>query len=110
MTQIVTNFKPYPAQVRVLGGILQGKAKHNVVASGRQVGKSLILLNLLIKFSLENNDSVSMSVSPVFIQAKKLYTDLIKALGEGSVLIKSQNSQELVINFRNGSTVHFKSG
>lgn len=110
MTKIVTNFTPYPAQVRILGGIINGKQKHHVICSGRQMGKSLIILNLLIKFALENNDSVSMVVSPVFSQAKKLYTDLIKALGEGSFLIKSNNSQELVINFRNGSTVHFKSG
>jgi len=110
MPQIVTNFNPYPAQTRILGGVLNGSEKHHVVCSGRQMGKSLLIINLVLKFALENNDTVSMVVSPVFVQAKKLYTDLIKAMGEGSVLIKSNNSQELIINFRNGSTVHFKSG
>ena len=109
--EIKTNFSPYPAQLKVINGILDRPTKHHVIVSGRQAGKSLMILNLSFKFTLEKRNIVTMVVSPVFSQSKKLYVEMIKSIGKsGAVLIESNNAQDLVINFRNGSTMHFVSG
>jgi len=108
---ITTNFTPYGAQTRILGGILNKPAKHHVISSSRQCGKSLMILNLAFKFTLETPNVMTGVVSPVFPQAKKLYLEMLKSLGDSAVMIvKSNNAQDLIINFKNGSTMSFFSG
>jgi len=108
---ITTNFTPYPSQVRILGGILNTPAKHHVISSSRQCGKSLMILNLAFKFTLEAPSMMTGVISPVFSQSKKLYLEMLKSLGDSAVmLVASNNAQDLVINFKNGSTMSFFSG
>ncbi len=80
------------------------KNKTIVIKSPRQVGKSSLLEILLIYFSLKEKDSVSIAISPIAAQARKLYKDTVKIAKQ---LIKSENASLLEVEFINGSIVKF---
>ena len=107
--EIKSNFKPYPAQQRVLSSILEGKEKYHVLVSSRQVGKSLMALNLLLKWALETPDSYCLLVSPIFSQSKKAFIELMKAAGPANPLIQSANATDLMMMFKNGSIIRMVS-
>ena len=77
-----------------------------VVKSPRQCGKSVLLAILLIYASLVEVKSWSLSISPIFAQARKIYNDVVNIAGP---LIKRSNSSQLEITFINGSAVKFGS-
>lgn len=82
------------------------KGRWFVVKSPRQVGKSIVLEYLLILASLQESNSVSFSISPVFSQARKLWQEISMT---AKPIIKSSNGSSLSIEFINGSTIYFKS-
>ena len=77
-----------------------------VVKSPRQCSKSVLLSILLIYCSLKECKSWSLSISPIFAQARKIYTDVVNIAGP---LIKKANNSQLEILFINGSAIKFGS-
>lgn len=77
-----------------------------VVKSPRQVGKSVVLEYLLILASLTEPQSVSMAISPVTAQSRKLFQEITQT---AQPIIRRSNGSALSIEFINGSTIHFKS-
>jgi phage FluMu gp28-like protein len=108
--QISTNFNPYPKQQEVLASILDSEARHHVLVSSRQVGKTLLGLNLLLYYAINYPDSYNVLVSPVFAQSKKTFEDLVKAAGVKNPIVASTNSSDLIMRFRNGSLIRMVSG
>lgn len=82
------------------------KDKWVVVKSGRQRGKSICIEVLLIYVSLLQGNSFSLFVSPVILQARKVYQDIVKM---ASQVIKRDNASTLEIEFINGSVIKFGS-
>lgn len=70
------------------------------------MGKSICLEGLLITTAIQNNNSISLSVSPVLSQARKLYKEVSQI---ASQLIKKANSTLLEIEYINGSVTKFRS-
>jgi len=105
----VQGFTPTMKQKEIIDVCNDNNIKYIVGCFGRQAGKSFTALNLLLKWSLENNGSISMWVSPVYSQAKKIFNELITIIA-GSNLTKSINKSELTITFINGSILYFRSG
>jgi hypothetical protein len=101
-------FKPHAKQRECINRIEETDCKYIVIDCGRQFGKSLLATNLLLKWVLENPNSVGFWVSPIYSQAKKVFDEMVKAL-KPTGLIKSFNRTEVRIIFNNGSTLHFKS-
>ena len=101
-------FKPHAKQRECINQIESSLAKYIIIDCGRQFGKSLLATNLLLKWVLENPNSVGFWVSPIYSQAKKVFDELVKAL-KPTGLIKSFNRTEVRIVFNNGSMIHFKS-
>lgn len=64
--------------------------------------------NILLLFAL-TKCCTSILVSPTLSQARKIYQDIVAAIGENSA-IKKKNESLLEIHFINGSRVYFKSG
>lgn len=64
--------------------------------------------NILLLFAL-TKCCTSILVSPTLSQARKIYQDIVSAIGENSA-IKKKNESLLEIHFINGSRVYFKSG
>ena len=108
--EIKSNVTFYPAQLKVLSGITEDKVKHHVLVSSRQVGKTLIALNLLLKWALEAKDQYCLLVSPIFAQSKKAFLELAKACGPSNPLVSSSNASELMLTFKNGSVIRMVSG
>ena len=105
----VQGFTPTKKQKEIIDACLSKNIKYIVGCFGRQAGKSFTAMNLLLKWALEDNNSVSMWVSPVYSQAKKVFTELTNTIA-GTALTKSVNKSELTITFINGSVIYFRSG
>lgn len=108
-TITVQGFTPTKKQQDIINACTDEETKYIVGCFGRQAGKSFTAQNLLLKWALEDNGSVGMWVSPVYSQAKKVFTELTNTIA-GTNLTKSINKSELTITFINGSVVYFRSG
>jgi phage terminase large subunit len=105
----VQGFTPHKDQRRVIDVIEETDAKYFTLTTGRQWGKSWLGENLILKWALENNTNTLMWVSPVYSQAKKVFNELIVAVGDTSI-VKGINRSNLEITFVNGSKILFRSG
>lgn len=105
----VQGFTPHKDQRRVIDTIENTDAKYFTLTTGRQWGKSWLGENLILKWSLENQSNTLMWVSPVYSQAKKVFNELIYAVGDSSI-VKTINRSNLEISFVNGSKIIFRSG
>jgi len=106
---VVEGFTPTSKQQEIINASLDVTTKYIIGCFGRQAGKSFTAMNLLLKWVLEDNGSVCMWVSPVYSQAKKVFTELTATIA-GTGLTKSVNKSELTITFINGSIIYFRSG
>lgn len=79
-----------------------------VVKSKRQCGKSFLASLILIYFSLNRRDTISIIVEPTLNQSRRMFKDIVKML-DGSNIIKNANQSLLSIDFVNGSEIIFKS-
>lgn len=104
-------YKPYPHQkaVHSLLDDSKGTGRKVICKAKRQVGKSIMAENELLRFALKCWRSTSAVVSPVLAQSRKMYKDIIRAI-ENSGVIKKKNDSLLEIELINGSTILFKSG
>lgn len=77
--------------------------------SSRQCGKTLLSMVLLLKWAVEQENSYCLLVSPIFAQSKKTFRDLARATGVNCPLVASCNSADLIMTFKNGSTIRMVS-
>jgi phage FluMu gp28-like protein len=105
----VEGFTPHIKQKEVVDLCLDKTTKYIICTTGRQFGKTFLAMNILLKWALEDNGSVSMFVAPVYSQSKKVFSELVSAIA-GSGLTLSINKSELFITFINGSIIYFRSG
>ena len=77
-----------------------------VVKAVRQCGKSVLAQLLLIYSSLQKGSSVSLSISPVMAQSRKMFNDVCRI---ARPLVKNNNASLLEITFMNDSRILFKS-
>lgn len=77
-----------------------------VVKAMRQVGKSALAENELLRFALEFNASKNGYIAPTFNLSKKTYRELKKIL-LNTGLVKNSNGSDLIIELINGSTINF---
>lgn len=79
-----------------------------VVKSKRQVGKTTMAENILLKVAIEHNGTLSCLVEPTLDQARRVYKEMVKAIEE-TPIIKRKNDSLLELELINGSTIIFKS-
>jgi hypothetical protein len=102
----ITLFKPHAGQKAIINGFADSSHKFGVVACGRQFGKSLLAQNLLLYWLLKTGKQKGAWITPVYNQAKKIFTELTNASNE---IITKQNKADLIVEFINGSTIQFLS-
>lgn len=105
---IVEGFTPHPKQIPIINACTDTTTKYIIGCTGRQFGKTFMSINILLKWALENNGSVCMFVSPVYSQAKKVFSEMTNAI-VGTGITTSINKSELFIKFINGSIIYFRS-
>lgn len=79
-----------------------------VVNSCRQVGKTTTIGLIALKASLENSNSDTYIISPTLNQSRHIFKTLSNYIIDIPCYL-SINKQLLVIEFKNGSTINFKS-
>lgn len=105
----VEGFTPHKKQAEVIDLCLDESTKYIICCTGRQFGKTFLAMNIILKWALEDNGSVSMFVAPVYSQAKRVFSELVNAIA-GSGLTTQVNKSELIITLINGSIIYFRSG
>lgn len=103
-TRTLQLYKPHPLQARVHNS----KARYRVLAAGRQVGKSTLCNNELIKKAWENPGTQYCFVSPIYSQAKEQFRRQCKTLPPE--IIKKKSDTELRIELIQDSIVEYLSG
>ena len=104
----LTGFTPHTKQREILNTILESKAKYHVVSVGRQFGKSLMGINLLLYWAINHPKSTILWVSPVYSQTSKVQKEISSAIGNHPILTRSNLSSN-EMEFATGSKVIFRS-
>ena len=104
----VTLPKLYDWQKDTLDLIEANPGKWFIIKSVRQKsGKTYLLENLLIKTALEKPGSKSFMISPTNAQNLRIFTEISRATID---LLRKANGSSMLIEFRNGSVIQFRSG
>ena len=96
----ITGFAPHTGQLEVIKGFVTTEHKYGVVVTGRQYGKSLLAINSLLYWVLNNNKTKGCWISPVYKQCKKVYSEIVETC---KPIIEDSNKSDLIITFINGS-------
>lgn len=109
-TKTYRGYTPYPHQMAVHralnGGFRSGKIY--VVKARRQVGKSIMVEQELLRYAISHKGTVSACVCPTLSQARKMFQDIIYCIIDSGVVSK-KNETLLEIDLINGSKIFFKS-
>ena len=103
-----TGFTPHPKQRDMVNGIISSDAKYHVACVGRQFGKSMMAMNLVLYWAINSGPCKILWVSPVYSQTSKVQKELMSAIG-ASGIVKSCNYSENYISLKNGSEILFRS-
>lgn len=79
-----------------------------VIKSQRQVGKSILLSQLLLYAALNHPNSISILISITLAQTRKIFHELLRGIRDAGVVEKA-NESLLEMSFINGSQIFFKS-
>ena len=103
-------FAPYKHQNDVIEELRNAKGTNKIVVckSSRQKGKSFMIANLLLYYSINYANTKNYCLSPSFKQAKNIYQVITDAIIKSGV-VKAKNKTDLIITLINGSTINFKS-
>lgn len=102
----ITGFTPHKGQLNVINGFVKTNHKFGVVVSSRQWGKSLLGINSLFYWLLNNPKTKGAWISPIYKQCEKVFDEITNV---ATSAIKSSNKAKLTIEFINGSTLQFLS-
>lgn len=80
-----------------------------VVKSSRQKGKSLLIQQLALRQTINNENTVVIIVEPTYSQCKRMLKQIAKGIRKIPGLIESINSQDLILSFTNGSEIQLLS-
>lgn len=104
-------YKPFKHQLYVHQGIDKyglGSGHIHCVKAKRQIGKSYIIINEILRQSLNNTGIASCVLSPTLNQARKIYKEILKVTEQTGAIVK-KNDSLLEIQFVSGSVAYFKS-
>lgn len=105
-----SGIKPFSYQNDVIEEVknAKGTGRTIIVKSRRQVGKTVLIANLLLYYAINFKGTKNYVLSPTLKQGKNVYKTIINAIS-GCGIIKSKNATDLYITLVNDSTISFKS-
>lgn len=104
-------YKPFPWQAVVHRGLDKygiNSSHIHCVKAKRQIGKSFIIINELLRFSINYEGTTSCCLSPTLDQVRKIYKGILKATDQTGI-IRKKNDSLLEIELINDSIIVFKS-
>ena len=109
MSLVVYGFEPHQGQQRVIDKVVYGDEKYITVVSPRQIGKSILLVNLILYYAInDKKDPIIGVITPVYSQAKKIMDDLYTAIVDSGI-IESSNFSNHEIKLKTGAKIKFRS-
>jgi len=100
----VTLYTPHENQEIIHKAINEGSQKYYVLNIGRQFGKSMLSMNQLYYWLINDQGCKCAWVSPIYKQAKKVFDEMVEAFADTGLFQK--NASELTITFGK-STLQF---
>ncbi len=101
-------FTPHKGQLQVIDSILSSEAKFFTLSVGRQWGKSMLGMNMILYWGINNPGSKILWASPVYSQTNKVQKELEQAIKQANI-IESINYSDNYLKLRNGSEIIFRS-
>lgn len=101
-------FTPHKKQKEILEEIIQSPEKYHIASIGRQFGKSLMGMNLMLYWAINHRPCQILWVSPVYSQAQKVHKELMMAIGNSGI-VESNNYSSNELKLKTGSTIYFRS-
>lgn len=104
-------YKPFKWQQAVHNGLTKyglNSGHIHCVKAKRQIGKSFIIINELLRFAINYENTTSCSLSPTLNQARKIYKEILKVTDQTGI-IRKKNDSLLEIELINDSVIVFKS-
>lgn len=87
-----------------------GRGRVYVLKAPRQKGKSILAIVAVLYYAFQNGDSIGVFIEPTLGQCRRVYKQMVRALGgESGGLIKSSNGTLLEIELVNGAQIVLKS-
>ena len=111
MVTTFVGYKPFAHQKVVHDFITKIGPKAGYIIcckSKRQVGKSALIEQELLRSAINNPNSISILVSLTYPNCKKIYTEMLNGI-KGTGVLTKENSSDLELHFINGSSILFKS-
>ncbi len=105
---IFTGITPHTKQREMINMILQSDVKHHVACVGRQYGKSMMAMNLVLYWAINDGPCKVLWVSPVYSQTAKVMKELMEAIGASGIVDRC-NYSDNYIKLKNGSEIYFRS-
>lgn len=109
--QKVKGIELYKHQLYVVEGLLKSESDtiHTVLAK-RQIGKSVLLEQILLYYTFNKKGSTSICLSPTNAQNRKIFSEMNDSILKFCPnLVKKSNISTQEIEFTNGSKILFKS-
>jgi hypothetical protein len=101
-------FKPYDFQKQIIDDILSKDDMFYTMVCGRQIGKTLLLINMLLYYGINHSRTTLLWVSPYYSMAVKVLSQILDAI-EFTPITKEANKSEKIISLVNGSRIYFRS-
>ena len=101
-------FNPTPQQIKVIQKVLYTDAKYITTVSPRQAGKTMLAINMMLYFAINNKNTTTCFISPIYSQARKVMEELYDAIKESDIVDKA-NFSNFEIKLKTGSKILFKS-
>ena len=94
-------FRPTRSQQEFIDLCLNTDAKYYTLVSSRQAGKTMLGMNMLLYFAINNPKSKVAFISPTYMQVRKVMEELHNAIAM-SKITKKVNYSTYEIHFHNG--------
>lgn len=111
MIKTFVGYKPFEHQ-KVVHDFIESigpKAGYIICCkSKRQVGKSALIEQELLRSAINYSNSVSILLTLTYPNCKKIYLEMLNAI-KGTGILTKENSSDLELHFINGSSILFKS-
>ena len=105
---VAQGFRPHRGQQQFIDLLFSTDSKYYTLVSSRQAGKSMLGLNLLLYFAINDKSTKIAFVSPTYQQVRKVMEELNDAIADAKITTKVNFSNH-EIHLLNGSIIYFRS-
>ena len=108
MSKTYRGFTPTPQQQKVIDTVLNTDAKYITTVSPRQAGKTMLAINMMLYFAINDKGTTTCFISPIYSQARKVMEEMYEAIKDSDI-VERANFSNFEIKLKTGSKILFKS-